>query len=77
MQKERKGRKVVRVGEGQAKISTESFNELDKCTAIIGRYGCDKTGYPYKTRINNGAIAEYAIHKYLKELEKRTVGEYT
>jgi len=72
MQKERKGTKVIKVGKSLARVSNETYNELDRCTAIIGFNGCEKTGYPYKTRINNGAIAEYAIHKYLMELEEKT-----
>ena len=72
MQEDRKGTKVIKFGKVEVRISNETYDDLDRCTAIIGSYGCEKTGYPYKTRINKGAIAEYTIRKYLKELEEKT-----
>ena len=71
--------KLVKVGQPNkvTRIDNQSFDELERCVAIIGYYGCKITGYPYKDKIKEGSVAEYAISKYLKELEEKTSNEKT
>jgi len=69
------GTKLVKVNSESNKVTRvckTAFDELQRCVSIIGYYGCEKTGYPYKDKIKEGSIAEYAIHKYLQELEEKT-----